>query len=194
MLQLVGTLILTRFIAPDDYGAVLTASIAVMTAGVLTSFAFGQYLIAKKAPPEVAFQAMVVHVGSASSRWPSCSPSGSRSANVLDAPMMGHYVYAYAVAHLLDRARYVPERLLMRALRFRTIATINASGELAFTAASLLMAQRWGANAIVFGVLVRAVLTCTLFFRLAPREEYLVRAEAAARRRPRPIFVRPARS
>ena len=62
MLQLVGTLILTRFIAPDEYGAVLTASIAVMTAGVLTSFAFGQHLIAKKASPEIAFQAMVVHV------------------------------------------------------------------------------------------------------------------------------------
>ncbi len=39
MLQLVGTLILTRFIAPDEYGAVITASIAVMSAGVLTSFA-----------------------------------------------------------------------------------------------------------------------------------------------------------
>jgi PST family polysaccharide transporter len=97
--------------------------------------------------------------------------------DALDTPAMGDYVFAYAIAHLLDRARYVPERLLMRALRFRTIAAINATGEVAFTAASLLMANQWGANAIIFGVLVRAVLTCVLFFRLAPREEYFVRAK-----------------
>jgi PST family polysaccharide transporter len=88
---------------------------------------------------------------------------------------MGDYVLAYAVAHLLDRARYVPERLIMRALRFRTIAAVTATGELAFTAASLIMASRWGANAVVFGVLVRAVIQFALFFRLAPREEWLAR-------------------
>ena len=173
MLQLVGTLILTRFIAPDEYGAVLTASIAVMTAGVLTSFAFGQHIIAKKATPEVAFQAMVIHVGlgvvSMAVVYAARGPIG----NALDTPNMGDYVLAYAVAHILDRARYVPERLIMRALRFRTIAAVTATGELAFTAASLIMAQRWGANAIVFGVLVRAVITFALFIRLAPREEWL---------------------
>ena len=42
VLQLIGTLILTHFIATDDYGAVLNASITVITAGTFTSFAFGQ--------------------------------------------------------------------------------------------------------------------------------------------------------
>jgi len=177
MLQLVGTLILTRFIAPDEYGAVLTASIAVMTAGVLTSFAFGQHLIAKKAPPEVAFQAMVVHIGLGVVAMAVVYVARGPLGDALDSPAMGDYVYAYAIAHLLDRARYVPERLIMRALRFRTIAAINATGEVVFTAASLIMAQRWGANAIIFGVLLRAVITCVLFFRMAPREEYFVRAK-----------------
>ena len=180
MLQLVGTLILTRFIAPDEYGAVLTASIAVMTAGVLTSFAFGQHLIAKKAPPDIAFQAMVVHVALGVVAMAVVFVARGPLGDAFDTPAMGNYVYAYAIAHILDRARYVPERLIMRALRFRTIAAVNATGELAFTAASLIMAQRWGANAIIFGVIVRAVITCTLFFRLAPREEYFVRAKLKA--------------
>jgi lipopolysaccharide exporter len=174
MLQLVGTLILTRFIAPDEYGAVLTASIAVTTAAVLTTFAFGQHLIAKQATPDIAWQALVVHLGlgviAMSVVYILRYPIGE----ALDVPDMGDYLWAYAIAHLLDRARYVPERLIMRALRFRTIAAVNASGEVAFTAVSLLMASRWGANAIIFGVLVRAVVTCVLFFRLAPREEWLV--------------------
>jgi len=174
MLQLVGTLILTRFIAPDEYGAVLTASIAVVTAGVLTSFAFGQHIIAKKATPEVAFQALVVHLGLGVVAMAVLYVVRYPLGDALDVPDMGDFLYAYAIAHILDRARYIPERLLMRALRFRTIATINASGEVAFTAASLLMASRWGANAIIFGVLVRAVITCALFFRLAPRDEWFV--------------------
>jgi O-antigen/teichoic acid export membrane protein len=61
--ELVGTLVLMRFITPDDYGTVLTASIIVITAGALTSFAFGQYLIAKRAGADVAAQAMVLYVG-----------------------------------------------------------------------------------------------------------------------------------
>lgn len=173
MLQLVGTLILTRFIAPEAYGAVLTASIAVTTAAVLTTFAFGQYLIAKRATPEVAWQALVVHLGLGVIAMGIVYVFRYPIGEALDVPDMGDYLYAYAIAHLLDRARYVPERLIMRSLRFRTIAGINASGEVAFTAASLLMAQRWGANAIVFGVLVRAALTCALYFRLAPRDEWL---------------------
>ena len=172
MLQLVGTLVLTRFIAPGDYGAVLTASIAVMSAGVLTSFAFGQHMIAKKSPPEVAFQALVVHVllGLAamtvvySVRW----PLGAW----LDTPEMGTFVLGYAIAHMLDRARYIPERLLMRNLNFRKIATINATGEVIFTVVALALAQRWGAKAIEFGAVVRSFVQFILYFRAAPRAEW----------------------
>jgi lipopolysaccharide exporter len=172
MLQLVGTLVLTRFIAPHEYGAVLTASIAVMTASVLTSFAFGQHMIAKKSPPGVAFQALVVHVTIGlgamifvySVRWP--------LGEWLETPEMGTYVLGYAIATLLDRARYIPERLLMRNLNFRKIATINATGEVIFTIVALSLAQRWGAKAIEFGAVVRSVVQFILYFRAAPRAEW----------------------
>jgi lipopolysaccharide exporter len=172
MLQLVGTLVLTRFIAPHEYGAVLTASIAVMTASVLTSFAFGQHMIAKKSSPEVAFQALVIHVTIGlgamifvyAVRWP--------LGEWLETPEMGTYVLGYAIATLLDRARYIPERLLMRNLNFRKIATINATGEVIFTIVALSLAQRWGAKAIEFGAVVRSVVQFILYFRAAPRAEW----------------------
>src|SRR5262245_54269080 len=105
MLQLVGTLLLTRFIAPDEYGAVLTASIAVMTAGVLTSFAFGQVLIAKNAPPEVAFQAMVIHVGVGIVAMTVVLLARGSISDMFDAPAASEYMVGFAVAHMLDRAR-----------------------------------------------------------------------------------------
>jgi len=173
MIQLVGTLILTRFIAPAEYGDVLTASIAVMTAGVLTSFAFGQNIIAKNSPPEIAFQAMVLHVGIGIGAMVIVCASQEPLGNFLDAPKKGHYIYGYALAHLFDRARYVPERLIMRSLKFRTIASTNAIGELLFTALALAFAKPWGAKAIEFAAVIRSVVQCILFFRASPKNEWL---------------------
>src|SRR3569832_2173818 len=170
MIQLVGTLVLTRFIAPTEYGDVLTASIAVMTAGVLTSFAFGQNIIAKNSSPEVAFQAMVLHVGIGIGAMVIVCAAQQPMGNFLDAPQMGHYIYGYALAHLFDRARYVPERLIMRSLKFRTIASTTALGELNFTA----VARPWGAKAIEFAAVIRSVVQCILYFRESPKGEWLV--------------------
>jgi PST family polysaccharide transporter len=180
LLQLAGTLILTRFIAPDDYGTVITASIAVMTAGAFTSFAFGQYLIARRASAEVAAQAMVIYVGLGAVAMAALYAVRGPLGELLDAPGMGQYVLGFAIANLIDRTRYVPERLLMRALRFRTLATVNGVGELAFTAAALSTAPAWGAYAIMVGTLVRSVVTAALFLRTSPRDEWLVRPRLRA--------------
>src|SRR5688572_742272 len=105
VLTLVGTLILTRFIAPDAYGAVLAASISVQSAAVLTSFAFGQYLIARKASPAVAFQAAELHVGLGVVAMAALIAFREPIGDLLDTPDMGPYVAWYALAHLIDRAR-----------------------------------------------------------------------------------------
>lgn len=182
VLQLVGTLILTRFMAPDDYGAVITASIVVVTASAFTSFAFGQYLIAKRASPEVAAQAMVLHVGLGVVAMTVVYAARGLIGDLLDTPAMTQYLLGFAIAQLIDRARYVPERLIMRSLRFRALATINGAGELAFTAAALAAAALggWGAYAIMFGTLVRSVVTSVLFLYAAPRAEWLVRVRLRA--------------
>jgi PST family polysaccharide transporter len=174
VLTLVATLILTRFIAPDDYGAVLAASIAVVTVGTLTSFAFGQYLIARKAPPDIAFQAAVVHFAIGVPAMAILVVFRDPIGDLLDTPEMGRFVLWYALAHLVDRARYVPERMLMRDLRFRTIALINGLGEVAFTVSALSLAPAFGPYAIIIAVQVRAVVTAALFFAKAPRAEWLV--------------------
>src|SRR5512147_663766 len=89
VLQLVGTLILTRFMTPADYGAAITASIVVVTASAFTSFAFGQYLIAKRASPEVAAQAMVLHLGLGLAAMVFVYVLRGPLGNLLDTPAMG---------------------------------------------------------------------------------------------------------
>jgi PST family polysaccharide transporter len=180
VLQLVGTLVLTRFIAPDDYGPVIAASIVVATAGAVSSFAFGQYLIARRAPAAVAVQAMVIHLGLGAVALTLVYTLRGPIGDLLDTPAMGRYVLGFAIAQLFDRVRYVPERLIMRALRFRALATINGLGEIAFTAAALATAPLWGAYAIMVGTLARAVVTSALFLQAAPRAEWLVRLRLRA--------------
>lgn len=182
LITLVGQLVLTRFMWPEDYGAAITASIVVLTASALTSFSFGQYLIAKQAPPPVAMQAAVVQlalgIAAAAAVYAARGPIGS----LLDTPAMGQYLLGFAVANLIvDRIRYVPERILMRALRFRTLATINGAGEIAFMAAAIASAPAWGAHAVMLGAMTRSLVTSVLFLRAAPRAEWLVRARLRAR-------------
>src|ERR1041384_4623743 len=114
VVQLVGALVLLRFITPDDYGTVLTASIVVITAGALTSFAFGQYLIAKRAGPDVAAQTMVLYVALGVVAMAVVYAARGPLGDALDAPRMGQYVLGFAISNLFDRMRYVPERLVMR--------------------------------------------------------------------------------
>jgi lipopolysaccharide exporter len=176
LLQLAGTLIVTRFVTTDEYGAVTAASIVVMTASAVTSFSFGQYLIAKKSPAEIAAQAAAVHVALGLLAVPVVLALRGWLGEVWDAPDLGRYVPGFALSMLvIDRARYIPERLLIRGLRFRAIATINGLGEIAFTLAALATAWRWGGYAIVVASLVRSVLTATLFLAVAPRAEWFVR-------------------
>ncbi len=178
VLQLIGTVILARFMTPDAYGTVMFASIVVVTASAFTSFSFGQYLIAKRAGPAIAAQAAVIHVSlgvlATLVVWLLRDVIGE----AFDVPDMGQYVLGYSIAFLIiDRIRYVPERIIMRALRFRTLATVNGLGDLAFTVVAVAAAPRLGAWAYMLGALAKSVVTSSLFVRAAPRAEWLVRAQ-----------------
>jgi len=173
VLQLVGTLVLTRFIAPDEYGEVLAASITVVTAGTLTSFAFGQYLIANRANAQVAFQAMALHVALGAGAMAVVILLREPLADWLGNLGMAMFIPGFALAHLIDRVRYVPERVLVRELRFRSIAIINGSSDVLFTVVALAFAGRYGAHAILIATLVRAAFCTCIFLLLSPREQWL---------------------
>src|SRR5262245_20534081 len=181
-LQLIGQLFLARFILPHDYGATMGAWIAVLTAGSVTSFAFGQQLIAKRAPPEVAMQAAIVHVSIGAVAMTAIYLFREPVGRAFDTPELDQYVAGYAIAHMFERLRYVPERLIVRALRFRAQATINAIGAISYTGSALIAAGVWDwkGHAMVFAALVRAVLMFVLCIRTAPRDEWLVRARLRA--------------
>lgn len=181
VLTLVGQVVLAHYLVPAEAGETSNAAIAVLTANAFTAFSFGQYLITKRASAEVAFQAGVVHLGLGLVALAVVYPLRGPICGLFDTPEAARYVLGYALSYLIiDRLRYVPERLLMRALRFRALATINGLGEIAYIAASLATVRAWHAYALVFGAIVKSLVTSVLFLGAAPRSEWLVRARLRA--------------
>ena len=155
---LLGTLLLTRYLAPDEYGVVMAAALAVTTASSATTFGIGTYLVANAEISRaerfhascwflaigVAVSLGMLMAGGPLERW-----SG--------APGLAAFLPALIAATLLDRISYVPERLLIRNLRCGWLSLARAGGELIYTAVCVTLAVLgWGADAIVWGTMARA--------------------------------------
>lgn len=161
----VGTLVLTRHLAPEAYGEVQAASVVVATAGQISTLGWGQYVISHPEPGgSAAFHATVFHVVAGVAALGMVLALSSPLGHWMGAPGVGAHLPGLALACLLDRVAFTPERVLVRDMRFGAIATGRAAGELTYTALSVAMAVAgWGASAVVAGNVARsAVRTAAL--------------------------------
>ena len=111
VIGLAGTLILTRFVAPAEYGEVAVAAVVVMTANQISTIGFGQFLVARPdAPRSVAFHANVFHLGLGLMAAALVLAFGVHLGRSLDAPEMFRFLPGLVLSGVLDRVAY--ERLL----------------------------------------------------------------------------------
>ncbi|TMQ15476.1 MAG: oligosaccharyltransferase [Deltaproteobacteria bacterium] len=160
VIGLIGSLLLLRYLRPDDYGEVTNAQIVTLTAFGVTSLGVGTYLLSNR---ELS-RAQVFHatcwfvatgVAALGLVWALAGPIG----DWLQAPHMARYMPFFVLAAVLDRILFFPERMLIRRLRFRWTSLSRALGELTYTALSLLLAVLGaGAMAIAWANLARSVL------------------------------------
>jgi PST family polysaccharide transporter len=172
---LIGTLIVTRFVAPSDYGEVSVAAVLVLTANQFSTLGLGQYLIANPdAGRSAGFHATLYHVVLGVLVLGALLPFGHLFAPLLDAPGATLYLPGLVLAALLDRVGFVPERILVRDLRFGLLSAARSGSDLAFSVVSVaLAALGWGAMAIVVGNLVRALLRNSMFVLAVERRDWL---------------------
>jgi lipopolysaccharide exporter len=162
---LAGTLFVTRFVAPTDYGEVTVAAVVMMTANQISTIGFGQFLIARPdAPRSVAFHATVFHVGLGIVAAAAVLAFGGRFGRSLDAPEMFRFLPGLVLSGFLDRISYVPERVLVRDLRYRAVSGARTVGDLVHSVVCVwLAAAGWGGAAIVMGNVARSFLRTTCF-------------------------------
>jgi PST family polysaccharide transporter len=160
VIGLVGSLLLARYLVPDEYGEVTAAMIVTLTAFTVTSLGVGNYLLANpKAGRAEVFHATCWFVSTGVAALAVAWALSSAIGPWFDAPHLSRYMPIFVAAALCDRIEFLPERMLIRKLRFRWLSVARAAGELTYTGLSLGLARAGvGPMAIAWAYFARAAL------------------------------------
>jgi lipopolysaccharide exporter len=173
VIGLVGTLAITRFVAPAEYGEVTVAAVLGMSANQLSTVGWGQYLVSHpNAPRSTVFHVTVFHVCLGVLALAVLLLAGRQLAPLLDAPHVTHYLPGIALSVLFDRVAFVPERILVRDLRFGRLSATRTAGDLSHTLVSLTSAAfGLGGMAIVLGNIMRSLVRLSVYvLSVSPRD------------------------
>ncbi len=174
-LTLIGTLLLTRYLAPSEYGEVMIASVVVLSAHMLASAGLGQYVVSKPAAGrEVTFHATVLFTGLGLVALGLVIALGRPICAFFGAPSAARYLPGLALGTLIDRLVFLPDRILIRDMRFRASALTRSLGEVVFaTSAVALAALGRGGEALVTATIARAAVKALVLVVLVDRREWL---------------------
>ena len=175
-LGIVGTLVLTRLVAPAAYGEVSDAFVVAFSMHVFANVGVGIWAIAHpEATPEDRFHAALIHIGLGALLVLPLPLIGSPLGRALAAPTMGQYLPGMVVAVMCERIALLPERLLIGRMSFASISLQRAGGEILYTLVSVGGAYLgMGAMAVVAGNVVRSASKLLVLLKLVNRREWLV--------------------
>jgi lipopolysaccharide exporter len=165
---LIGTLLMTRLLAPDAMGEVSSASIVAQTANWLSSWGFNQYMIVHGTKgDEETYHVSMVNLAFGLVGLAAVAFTGALWAPLLHTPNLPEYLPGMALSILIRRIGSVPDKVLARELRFRELAIANGAGDLAYTlsAITLAWAARLGGESIVIGNIIQSTVATVLIFR-----------------------------
>jgi lipopolysaccharide exporter len=165
----IGTLVMTRFLAPDQIGEVSVATIIAISANLISIWGFGQYAVVKGRgadTTEVTWHATVAYMVVGAVALGLAALFGGRLTPFLDAPAAAAYVPPMALAFYIRRLGAMPERVLARRLYFRPASIANVAGELVYTVTALsLAATGHGGWSIVIANIVQSTVIVVLLVR-----------------------------
>ena len=175
VIGVIGTIIIANYVSPAIIGEVMIAVILTMTARQLSIFGFGQYVVAKPdCGRESVFHATFFHLSLGTVALLLLFPFAGYLAPLLKAKDLWRYLPGLVIAGLISRVGYMPHRILVRDLQFRTVSLVTTARELVFTTTSVSFAiAGWGGESIVFGNIARETVGAIAFVALAPRREWL---------------------
>ena len=172
---LVGTLVLTRYLSPSDVGEVSAAHVIVLSTMQFLTFGVGVYLVADpKTGRDVAFHATVIQVGTGLIAAGVAYAARFRMGASFDAPGLVRYVPGMALALMIARVAYMPERMLVRKMKFRRLGVSPALGDLALPVVAVATARAGaGGYALVFGNIANAAVALVMMSTAVSWREWL---------------------
>ena len=165
LVGLVGTVIVTHFLSPAVMGEVAAATVLAFTANWMTAWGFNQYVIVRgNEGHEAVFHATVMHLVFGFAGLLLVLLVGGSLSAFLRAPNLGIYLPGMVAAVAIRRLASIPDKLLMRQMRFRTVAVATATGEIAYVCLAVLLVVNTdlGGVAIVVANIVQAMVTTAI--------------------------------
>jgi lipopolysaccharide exporter len=165
MVSLAATLMLTHLVSPSEYGEASAATVVVLSAGSFSSFFLANYLLAhREAGRKEAFHATFYNFLGALVAISVVLGFSNRIGIVFEVPHLARFAPLAAAAVLIDRVGTIPERVLLRQLRFRRVGIGRMCGEVTYGVTTMLTAALgWGGLAIIAGMIGRAIVRSGFF-------------------------------
>ena len=158
---LVGTVVVTHFLSPAVMGEVAAATVLAFTANWMSAWGFNQYVIVKaEEGPDAVFHATMLHLVFGFGALLVVLLAGNSFSEYLNAPNLGAYLPGMVAAVAIKRFTSIPDKLLMRQMRFRTVAIATATGEIVYVCIAVLLVVNTslGGVAIVAANIVQALV------------------------------------
>lgn len=165
ILGLIGTLYMTRLLAPEVIGEVSAGVVIAQTTNWVSHWGFNQYMVVHgpKGDEETYHVAMINlvfgFVGLCAIAW-----TGSLFAPLFKAPHLAAYLPGLTLSVLIRRIGAVADKILVREMRFRELAIASGAGELVFSmlAVGLAAGTTLGGQSIVVGNIAQSAVTTGL--------------------------------
>ena len=166
-----GTLIMTRFLHPDQIGEVADATVLAMSANWITIWGFGQYAVVRGRgadAAEVTWHATVFYLVPGAISLGLMAMLGGVFTDLIEAPGAAIYVPGMCLSLYIRRLGAIPERVLQRQLQFRASGMSLVVGEITYTAVALsLAANGVGGMSIVIANIVQSMAVLLVLLRAA---------------------------
>lgn len=188
IVSLLSTLLLTRYVEPKDYGEVQNTYVIVWMVDLLTQLGIPPYIAGRAdlSKKHIAHATFFFHVFGFIGLG-LCLLIAKPLGPHLGAPSMHLYMPGFVFATLLQRVTTIPDRLLVRDLRFRAASASRAGGEVVYALASLGLAMAGtrldftlagqafvfgGGFAIVWGGIARGLFRVLAMLKLVSVREW----------------------
>lgn len=177
---LAGTLLLTRYLDPDEYGEISLAAVVIMTANTVSNCGLSQYIVSKpNAGRAAAFHATFYFTILGFAALAAALLAGGPIGALIQAPGIVRFLPGLAFATVLERVATVQDRIQVRDMRFRTVGLIRSLGEIVYSVVSVALAAlgqgKWwgGGNAVVIASIARSAARLVVLSATTPWREWL---------------------
>jgi len=167
VVQILGTLLLTYFVDPQEMGEVTTAAVLVMSADRFSGMGVSNFILTRKNPArEVVWHVSAGLAATGALAVVLLALFAHPLGRFLNVPHIMAYLPGLAIATFLTRMGVVPERLLQGRLRFRDVSVARAWSDVSYAVgATVLGFLGAGGMSVVGGNLLRSVVYVSLMSR-----------------------------